>query len=278
MSSISNSRPPSEAFVGGRPPTLSDILIDAAAPPYTRTAFMAYLSQNHCMETLEFTLDSQRYATFYAQLETQESVIREATYRVCALWERLMQVYITPGAPRELNLPAIVRDQLLQVVSRPTPPHPSQLDDAARIVFDLMNDSLLVPFFESVTHAHEHSPNEGRPRSKTELTRPRSKVFSRGSKSSSPEPGELTDDSDMNLHSASEPMTPPTTPPLSDWSFQNPHGGLHRAVAAHSMGWKKMGAKLGLHRKSSHRQNVMSASSAHDASMIPTLHDQHDLL
>ncbi|KAF7547295.1 hypothetical protein G7046_g9047 [Stylonectria norvegica] len=262
--SLPSSRPMSGVFASGRstpigatgpkPPTLTDILLDVSSPPWTLSAFMAYLSQNHCMETLEFTLDAQRYASFYNQLMVEnESRSQECADHVCSLWEKLMQVYIISCAPREVNTPAHVRDHLLNLPSRPTPPHPSHLDEAGRIIFELMNDSLLVPFLQSVAppqfesledHArssryHHHSKMGVANRSTTSV---------RGVDSD-------TDDSDCNSPTAMEPMTPPTTPPTSEWAFSTSPGGFQRAVAAHNKGWKKMGAKLGFNRESENGWN-----------------------
>src|SRR4051794_20383280 len=59
------SRPLSVAIPPGsyrpRRPTLAEVLANAAPPPWTLSAFTGYLSQNHCLETLEFTLDANRY-------------------------------------------------------------------------------------------------------------------------------------------------------------------------------------------------------------------------
>jgi hypothetical protein len=38
----------------GRGIALSEVLSDATAPPYTLKAFMTYLSESHCLETLQF--------------------------------------------------------------------------------------------------------------------------------------------------------------------------------------------------------------------------------
>lgn len=231
------------------PPTLTEILLDTSPPPWTLSAFMAYLSQNHCMETLEFTLDSQRYAVFYDQLTAEDPPSRESNDRVCSWWEKLMQVYIIPCAPREVNIPARIRDNLLKVQSGPSPPHPSELNEAGRIVYELMNDSLLVPFLQSVAPMHlETSGDDGvrSPRFHTHST----------------ELEGLTDDSDGTSPPAMEPMTPPTTPPTSDWGFQASPGGFQRAVAAHNKGWKKVGAKLGFTRRASSRRSTPTSSSA----------------
>ncbi|CAG1983546.1 unnamed protein product [Fusarium graminearum] len=253
------SRPVSEAFMSGastpngstssRPPSLTEILLDVASPPWTLSAFMAYLSQNHCMESLEFTLDSQRYAAFYNEIITNNSNrTQENNDRVCVLWEKLMQVYIIPCAPREVNLPARIRDQLLGLPCGPSPPHPAQLEEAGRILYELMNDSLLVPFLQSVAPMHVDGSTEehgrGSRRSSNSNTRMGAPVRSMNSMHHHHEPESLTDDSDCNSTPGMEPMTPPTTPPTSEWAFTTSPGGLQRAVAAHNKGWKKMGSQV----------------------------------
>ncbi|KAF5543657.1 regulator of G signaling [Fusarium phyllophilum] len=240
------SRPLSEAFmsgtstpngtIGSRPPSLTEILLDVASPPWTLSAFMAYLSQNHCMESLEFTLDSQRYAAFYNEMITNNpNPTQETNDRVCILWEKLMQVYIIPCAPREVNLPARIRDQLLGLPCGPTPPHPAQLDEAGRILYELMNDSLLLPFLQSVTPMQLDGPvdehGRGSRRSSNSNTRMGAPVRSMNSMHHT-DPESLTDDSDCNSTPGMEPMTPPTTPPTSEWAFTTSPGGLQRAVAS----------------------------------------------
>ncbi|KAJ3455351.1 hypothetical protein MRS44_013951 [Fusarium solani] len=268
------SRPMRETFLSGtstpnghlssRPPSMTEILLDVASPPWTLSAFMAYLSRNHCLESLEFTLDSQRYAAFYNEIITENpNRTQESQNRVCVLWEKLMQVYINPCAPREVNLPARIRDQLLNLPCGLTPPHPSQLDEAGQIIYELMNESLLVPFLQSVAPMQLDEPSgetiyEPRRPSNTN-SRIGAPVRSMNSMHHI-EPDSLTDDSDRNSPPAMEPVTPPTTPPTSEWAFITSPGGLQRAVAAHNKGWKKMGAKLGFNRKSSRTRSIPTSS------------------
>ncbi|KAM0444263.1 hypothetical protein ACHAPV_010226 [Trichoderma viride] len=243
----------------GHPPTLNEILLDTAPPPWTLTAFMAYLSQNHCMETLEFTLDSQRYTAFYDQFFSSAATASdENREKVCAWWEKLMQIYIVPCAPREVNIPAQVRDCLLRVPYGPNPPHPSELAEAGRIIYELMNDSLLVPFLQSVAAPMPDSHHDfhfGSPKASSDRTA-----------SSGTDLDVLTVESDPNSP-VTEPMTPPTTPPTSEWTFNTSPGGFHRAVAAHNKGWKKVGAKLGFNRKSSSRRTTPTSSGAESGEM-----------
>ncbi|OHE90402.1 hypothetical protein CORC01_14302 [Colletotrichum orchidophilum] len=266
---MSRSRPTSGALMPGAviltPPTLSEILSNTSTPPWTLAAFMAYLSQNHCLETLEFTMDADRYRKAYDQIINNQEWIGDGKEHVCSLWEKLMQAYIIPYAPREVNLPSPVRNHLTNLDCSSAPPPPTELDDAVRIVYELMNDSVLVPFIESVQPGHGDSrtaEDDGRPgrlRVRAEgagarleeavkspkflpqLTLGRSGATSR-SASASGEPNEregLTDDSGSAVSPGTEPMTPPTTPPTSDWTFSTSPGGLQRALTAHNNGWKK---------------------------------------
>ncbi|KAL2193530.1 hypothetical protein P885DRAFT_45272 [Corynascus similis CBS 632.67] len=273
---MSASRPPSLALMPpssacsnpASPPSLRDILTNTAPPPYTLSAFTAFLSQNHCMETLEFTMDADRYSTAYANFVQREQPVgsKEGNDHVSSLWQKIMSAYIVPYGHREVNLPSRVRDRLLSLPYTPVPPDPSELDEAVRIVYELMNDSVLGPFIASVMPQHdwteEHDPRYARTRlriprdisSNSDDTGRSPKVgflpmFNmpwttepKSSNSSSSESGErgLTD-SNLNTPSpaSNEPMTPPTTPPVSDWEFSGSPGNLHRATSSHSSGWKK---------------------------------------
>ncbi|PHH83164.1 hypothetical protein CDD82_3329 [Ophiocordyceps australis] len=241
-------------------PTLTEILLDTSPPPWTLTAFMAYLSQNHCMESLEFTLDSQRYAAFYNQCNSEDPGFDQTSKQVCAWWNKLMQIYVVPCAVHEINIPSRVRDYLLNLRCGPSPPHPSELQEATSIVFELMNDSLLVPFLQSVAPLPLASPTNEKDCSRRPLSyHDGSSKFSRHGVRHSCDTDGPADDSDSS--SPTELMTPPTTPPSCEYTFATSPGGLQRAVAAHSKGWKKMGAKLGLGRKGHNRRSTPTSSS-----------------
>ncbi|KUI73634.1 Regulator of G-protein signaling 13 [Cytospora mali] len=293
---MSVSRPVSLApSTGVRMPTLEEILTDTAPHPYTLGAFMAYLSQNHCLETLEFTMEADRYRLAHSQ--SQHSFMDNGEH-VCELWQKLMQAYIQPCGSREVNLPSYVRHHLLRLPCGPSPPDPTELDEAVRIVYELMSDSVLVPFLESLSsqpsdtfvqdRPTERKSRHGRSRTRARISKDapspsdesgrspkpsflphlsmsrRADANSR-SVSSSSEPADredLTDDSGTNSPPANEPMTPPDTPPTTDWAFSTSPGGLHRAISAHSNSWKKVGAKLGLGRKSRSGHQGSSSTSA----------------
>jgi hypothetical protein len=266
-SAMSNSRPtslaiPRAASPGVKLPTLPEILSNSAPPPWTLSAFTAYLSQNHCLETLEFLLDAERYCNTYASqsaaLQGQSSEMEGEN--LCSLWHRLMQTYIMPYSPRELNVPAPVREHLLRLKCAPDAvPPPSELDEAVTMIRELMTDSCLVPFVESLaspspgavsaTSAGPYNEDvavEAR-KSKSRLRIPMdlistdetshspktsflplflgrsSPVANRSAAASAADPFDfdLTPDDSNSPDStpADEPMTPPTTPPTSDFTF-----------------------------------------------------------
>ncbi|KAM9877139.1 hypothetical protein VDGD_21664 [Verticillium dahliae] len=301
---MTSSRPTSAALYSAgplyhvNPPSLSQILTNTSHPPWTLAAFMAYLSQNHCLETLEFTMDADRYRNAYCQIITEQaSPIADGNEHICSLWDKLMQAYIIPYAPREVNLPSRVRDRLLAQPCSPVPPRPSELDEAVTIVYELMNDSVLLPFIESLSPAHSETHMEedytdasrqGRsrlqlyhheamparsdessrsPKFLPQLTIGRSGANSRSASRSADlaDREGLSDDNHSAASPSTEPMTPPTTPPTSEWAFNTSPGGFQRALTAHNNGWKKMGAKLGFNRKSrtsSRRINPTSSGPA----------------
>lgn len=137
-------------------PTLDDVLGNTAPYPYTLGAFMAYLSQNHCLETLEFTMEAKRYRDTYrsvARMLGQNIVTADTpqTQQLIMLWRRLISAYIIPGAPREINLSSSVRDTLLANTHAARPPPPEYLDPAVRIMHDLMEESIFIHFVNSQT-------------------------------------------------------------------------------------------------------------------------------
>ncbi|MCJ1364771.1 hypothetical protein MMC16_003888 [Acarospora aff. strigata] len=143
-----------------RRPTLTEVLSNTAPPPWTLSAFMAYLSQNHCLETLEFTMDATRYRKHHEKMAAQMAGMpMSADYEDCEyvrmLWQRLLDAYIVPNGPREVNLPSNVRDELLSLPNSVAPPPPESLDYAVKIIYELMDESVLVPFLNEMSSIKE---------------------------------------------------------------------------------------------------------------------------
>lgn len=306
---MSFSRPTSLAIPrtsspGIRLPSLGEILSNTAPPPWTLSAFTAYLSQNHCLETLEFLMEAERYRKAHeSQSNIQGGDLHIEDEDVCALWHKLMQTYIMPYSPREVNLPAPVRDRLLELdCSAANLPQPSELNEAVIIVHELMSDSLLFPFLQSVVpHGvdaqHQNGEAVEERRSRSRLRIPRDLLSSSDESSQSPKTGFLplllgrsspvanrsgsgsgteaidvdlvTDDSSSpNTTPGTEPMTPPTTPPTSEFVFHPSPNTLQRAISGNS--WKKMGARLGIGRKTrSIRRSQPTSTTSTSAATEP---------
>ncbi|KAJ9607550.1 hypothetical protein H2200_007628 [Cladophialophora chaetospira] len=139
----------------GARPTLEDVLNNKAPSPYTLAAYTAFLSQQHCLETLEFTTEAKRYADKYDEasasmagmpltIETQEG------WELIQDWQRILEIYVKPGAPREINLPSEERDDLIERSYDFKPPRPENLDPSVKRMYDLMSDSIFIPFCNSL--------------------------------------------------------------------------------------------------------------------------------
>lgn len=307
-----------------RKPNLSEILANTAPPPYSLSSFMAFLSQNHCLENLEFTMDASRYRKHYSKMVNRHpgspiSPLSDECAYVLMLWRRLIDAYIRESGPREVNLPAEVRDNILSLSDSYVPPHPSSLDEAVSKIYELMEESVLVSFLNSASpqsahpsagHDNYDSMSRSSTRSyeeRTPLTRnPQTTAHQRASAPSSLTSGfmqsrpfshsrfhsqptssgpqatrvtsgynsgsdALTDDSGSasSPSGMSDPLTPPGTPPMSDYpmsdfnqsyyengshsgtpSPRNSRGEHNGLASATRDSWKRVSSKLWPKKKS----------------------------
>ena len=139
---------------GGRP-TLDDVLNGKAPKPYTLAAYTAFLSQQHCLETLEFTLEAKNYREKYDAAAAQLAGMPLNTdsdegFELQQDWMRVLDVYVKPGAPREINLPAEERDDMVDYPCGLKPPPPEAFDASVKRMHDLMSDSIFIPFCNSL--------------------------------------------------------------------------------------------------------------------------------
>jgi len=177
-----------------RRPNLREILANTAPAPWTLAAFMAYLSNNHCLETLEFTMDAGRYKKHFHRMMNKAPIPGQPTEHdanyVKELWIRLMEAYIQPNGSREVNLPSQVRDPILgHKPANTLPPEPSVLEPAVSKTYELMEESVLVPFLNSVypqspTPVSPYYPNNSN-ESMTTSVEEKSSRFGRRSRHSS---------------------------------------------------------------------------------------------
>lgn len=136
-------------------PTLDEVLNNTAPQPYTLAAYTAFLSQQHCLETLEFTTEAKKYAEKYDEASAQLAGIpltidTNEGYDLIQDWRRILDIYVKPGAPREINLPAEERDDLVEQSSDLRPPQPEAFEPAIKRMYDLMSDSIFIPFCNSL--------------------------------------------------------------------------------------------------------------------------------
>jgi hypothetical protein len=156
-SATSLTRPISSEFAlfSLRRPSLHEVLADTAPAPWTLAVFRVYLSNNHCLETLEFIMDAGRYKKHFHRMMNNapfpgQPTEYDANY-VKALWICLVEAYIQPNGSRKVNLPSQVRDSILgHKPANTLPPEPSVLEPAVSQTYELMEESVLVPFLYSV--------------------------------------------------------------------------------------------------------------------------------
>jgi hypothetical protein len=121
--------------------------------PYTFNAFTNFLIQNHCAETLDFISEAKAYPEIYSAhwASPDNSVIGRDSALVGMQWNSLMETYIVPGSPSEVNLPAYIREQLLGILDvTESPPHPEQLNSAVNHAYEILTQDALMPFIKSL--------------------------------------------------------------------------------------------------------------------------------
>ncbi|KAF9884952.1 hypothetical protein FE257_000861 [Aspergillus nanangensis] len=157
---------PSTAKLHHLHPHLDDILDDVAPFPYTLAAFIGFLDEAHSLENAEFLLESKRYCRLYQWLKAsgESEATSGAGAHLWEIWSRLTDRYIQHGAPREINIPDEIRQELVDYQhSHEDHPPPSILDPPIRHVEDLLHGCVLTPFFKACSvnsriHAHS-TPN-----------------------------------------------------------------------------------------------------------------------
>lgn len=155
VTTSSTTRQTSDLYSIPTRPTLADVLANSAPPPWTLSAFTAYLSQNHCLENLEFTMDAERYRQKHDEMLAQmvgmpTGMSGDHGSYLRMLWQRLLDAYIIPDGAREINIPSNIRQRLLSLPNHTTPPEPGVLGAAVKIIFDLMEESVLVSFLNEM--------------------------------------------------------------------------------------------------------------------------------
>ncbi|KAJ5300432.1 hexose transporter protein [Penicillium atrosanguineum] len=132
--------------------TLESILSGESPKPYTFNAFLDFLHQNHCEETLNFISEAKAYPGVYGThwSSPDNSIVIQDPIIVGKQWTSLMGTYILPGSPSEINLPGYIRESLLGILDVTIlPPHPDQLDSALDHAYEILTHDALIPFIRS---------------------------------------------------------------------------------------------------------------------------------
>lgn len=202
VSSISDSSSPSSTTIHSSgvpasstspsrltPPSLEQVLEGTSAPPFTRATFTAFLSNNHCLESLEFYIDAKQYREEYsATVNGNELHIYSDGQRqqLCRSFKRIIAVYIRPSSPREINVPYDVRDTLLAYLddlnqyngsSSDTsimPPSPDVFNVAVQRIYDLLDQSCFLPWINETMSKHrdQHQPLRQNEKAERDAGRP----------------------------------------------------------------------------------------------------------
>ncbi|EDU47145.1 conserved hypothetical protein [Pyrenophora tritici-repentis Pt-1C-BFP] len=257
----------------GRKPNLSEILNNTAPPPYTLTSFMAFLSQNHCLENLEFTMDASRYRKHYSKMVNRHpgspiSPLSDECAYVLMLWRRLIDAYIRESGPRESAHPTMSHDSYAgsnmsrsstrsydERSARPSqPPVPASQRASAP-------SSLASGFMHS--RPFSHSRFHSQPTSSAQPAPRVTSGYTSGSDALTDDSGSASSPSGM-----SDPLTPPGTPPMSDYPMTDFHHayyengshsgtpsprnsrGDHGLASATRDSWKRVSSKLWPKKKS----------------------------
>ncbi|KAG1456642.1 hypothetical protein G6F56_006783 [Rhizopus delemar] len=99
-------------------------------------AFATYLQRSYCIENLEFWLATQEYK------ECANDRLR------C---EKMIEAYIQPNSPQEINIPCDIRQSILEFYSRGYF-HPNIFHAAAEAVLELMRVNSFVPWLLDQNH------------------------------------------------------------------------------------------------------------------------------
>ena len=131
---------------------LARVISDPSPDPCARNKLTAYLSTNHCLETLQFIQEASRYGACYAETVGDGRIPWSSSGpgydNLRTIWENLLSTYIVPNGYREVNLPSKTRNWLLKSRHPDFIPHPSVLDDAIKAIYELMEDSIPPGFLD----------------------------------------------------------------------------------------------------------------------------------
>jgi hypothetical protein len=118
------------------PPSLEEVISGECEAPYTLAQFASYLETFHCVENLEFILGMKK------MVDLQTSLLLPVSLETTLLWSTIYQDFLLDSSPKEVNLPHIVKLELLRFIPHECqiPPTPLSLQ-STKIVYEMLTDS-----------------------------------------------------------------------------------------------------------------------------------------
>ncbi|KAF9582926.1 hypothetical protein BGW38_010573 [Lunasporangiospora selenospora] len=158
-------------------PTLHQILVDQGRGQYTLDNFAAFLQSQFCYENLAFWLASRQYKlcamSLYQsvhQSAPEFTLHTESTHTLNQSQARafsdlqgklraILETFVLPSSPHELNLSDAVRCRLLRSVAEGDF-HPQVLEQARESIMDLMKCSSYPMFIEAIAAKRASSQSQ----------------------------------------------------------------------------------------------------------------------
>ncbi|KAF9405475.1 hypothetical protein BGZ94_003517 [Podila epigama] len=157
-------------------PSLQQVLLNQGRGQYTLDNFASFLQAQFCYENLGFWLASRQYQLCAQSLhlsiqqsipsfnlntntahylnESQANQFRELQRKMRAI----LETFVLPSSPHELNLSDAIRCRLLRVVAEGNY-HPQVLDQARESIMDLMKCSSYPMFLDTIASRRASSSN-----------------------------------------------------------------------------------------------------------------------
>ncbi|TIA40448.1 hypothetical protein D6C79_07444 [Aureobasidium pullulans] len=111
---------------------MEDILANRVPTPWTYASFVAYLSDNYCLEILQFALAAAQYKERYDFISSipgrRVSLPSQESQDLLILWTSLVETYLLPDGEREVNLPSQIRDPIIGYTLEQRAADPQVLD------------------------------------------------------------------------------------------------------------------------------------------------------
>lgn len=134
---------------------MEDILANRVPIPWTYASFVAYLSDNYCLEILQFALAAAQYKERYDFVSSipgrRVSLPSQESQDLLVLWTSLVETYLLPDGEREVNLPSQIRDPIIGYTLEQRAADPQVLESAILATWELMEGLILSSYVSEVS-------------------------------------------------------------------------------------------------------------------------------